>query len=96
MIHAASHGTCGAPRVHAELQAEGTAVACKRVARLIRDAGLRGVSRRRFPTTTRREPSHRPAHDLVGRHFHAAGPNRLWVAGITYVPTMPGVPKTIV
>jgi putative transposase len=86
-IHAASHGTYGAPRVHAELQAEGTAVARKRVARLMRGAGLRGVSRRRFPTTTQREPRHRPANDLVGRDFRAAGPNRLWVADITYVPT---------
>ena len=89
-IHAASHGTYGAPRVHAELQAEGTAVARKRVARLMRAAGLRGVSRRRFPATTQREPSHRPAHDLVGRDFRAAGPNRLWVADITYVPTAAG------
>lgn len=57
-IHAGSHGTYGAPRVHAELQAEGTTIARKRVARLVRQAGLRGVSRRRFPTTTRREPTH--------------------------------------
>lgn len=89
-IHAASHGTYGAPRVHAELQARGTAVACKRVARLMREAGLRGASRRRFPATTRPEPSHRPAHDLVGRDFRAAGPNRLWVADITHVPTAAG------
>jgi putative transposase len=89
-IHAASHGTYGAPRVHAELQAEGTAVARKRVARLMRMAGLRGISRRRFPTTTQREPSHRPANDLVGRDFRAPGPNRLWVADITYVPTAAG------
>jgi putative transposase len=89
-IHASSHGTYGAPRVHAELRAAGTAVARKRVARLMRGAGLRGVSRRRFPTTTRREPSHRPANDLVGRNFRAAGPNRLWVADITYVQTAAG------
>jgi transposase InsO family protein len=68
-IHAASHGTYGAPRVHAELQAEGTAVARKRVARLMRMAGLRGVSRRRFPATTQREPSHRPA---IGRRSDEA------------------------
>lgn len=85
-IHAASHGAYGAPRVHAE----GTAVARKRVAWLMRGAGLRGVSRRRFPATTQREPSHRPANDLVGRDFRAAGPNRLWVADITYVPTAAG------
>jgi putative transposase len=89
-IHAGSYGTYGAPRVHAELQAEGTAIARKRVARLMRQAGLRGVSRRRFPTTTRREPTHRPAHDLVGRVFTAPAPNLLWVADITYVPTAAG------
>ena len=89
-IHAASHGTYGAPRVHAELRAEGTAVARKRVARLMREARLRGVSRRRFPRTTQREPSHRPANDLVGRDFRAAGPNRLWIADITYVPIATG------
>jgi putative transposase len=76
-IHVASHGTYGAPRVHAELQAEGTAVARKQVARLMRRAALRGVSRRRFPTTTQREPRHRPAKDFVGRDFRAGGLNRL-------------------
>jgi putative transposase len=88
-VHAASHGTCGAPRVHAEPQAEGTALAGKRVARLMRGAGLRGVSRRRVPTT-QREPSHRPGNDLVGRDFRAARPNKLSVADITYVPTAAG------
>ncbi len=76
--------------MHAELQAEGTAIARKRVARLMRQAGLRGVSRRRFPITTRREPMHRPANDLVGRVFTAPAPNLLWVADITYVPTAAG------
>ena len=90
-IHAGSHSTYGAPRVHAELQAEGTAIACKRVARLMRQAGLRGVSRRRFPSMTRREPTHTPANDLVGRAFTAAGSNLLWVADITYVPTAAGL-----
>jgi putative transposase len=89
-IHAGSHGTYGAPRVHAELQAEGTAIARKRVARLMRQDGLRGVSRRRFQTTMRREPTHSPANDLVGRAFTAPAPNLLWVADITYVPTSAG------
>lgn len=71
-------------------QAEGTAMARKRMARLMRGAGLRGVSRRRFPTTTQREPGHSPANALVGRDFRAAGPNRLWVADITDVPTAAG------
>jgi putative transposase len=56
----------------------------------MRGAGLRGVSRRRFPATTQREPNHRPASDLIGRDFRAGGPGRLWVADITSVPTAAG------
>ncbi len=90
-VHLASWDTYGAPRVHAELRAEGLAVARKRVARLMRMAGLRGVSRRRGRVaTTRRDLAHQPAADLVRRNFAAQGPDRLWVADITYVPTAAG------
>jgi putative transposase len=89
-VHVSSWRTYGAPRVHAELRAEGLAVARKRIARLMRAAGLRGVSRRRGVVTTRRDPAHCPAHDLVRRNFAAAGPDRLWVADITYIPTQAG------
>jgi putative transposase len=90
-IHAGSHGTYGVPRVHAELKAEGVSAGRKRVARLMRTAGVTGVSRRRSaPTTTRRDPDHRPASDLVRRNFVAAGPDELWVADITFIPTMIG------
>jgi hypothetical protein len=76
-IHARSRETYGAPRVHAELAAQGTLVGRKRVARLMQAAGLAGVSRRPFVTTTRRDPRARPAPDLVRRAFTADGPNRL-------------------
>jgi len=89
-IHASSRGTYGAPRVHAELAAEDTRVGRKRVARLMRAAGLAGVSRRRGIRTTRRSPRARPAPDLVERNFTADGPDRLWVADITYVRTWAG------
>jgi putative transposase len=89
-IHAVSQGTYGAPRIHAELIAERTPVGRKRVARLMRSAGLAGVSRRRWPCTTRRAERARPAPDLVERDFSADGPDRLWVADITYVPTWAG------
>jgi putative transposase len=56
----------------------------------MRLTGLAGVSRRKWPTTTRRDPSRRPAPDLVGRRFQAEEANRLWVADITYVPTRAG------
>jgi len=89
-IHAVSRGTYGAPRVHAELRAEGRAVGKKRIARLMRVAGIAGVSRRRGVITTRRDREARPAPDLVDRNFTADRPNQLWVADITYVPTVAG------
>lgn len=89
-IHAASRGTYGAPRVHAEFKAEGTAIGKKRVARLMQAAGLVGASRRRSVTTTRRNPEHRPAHDLVRCNFFAEKPNELRMADITFVPTLAG------
>jgi putative transposase len=89
-IHAVSQGTYGAPRIHAELKAEGEPVGRKRVARLMRTAGLVGASRRQKTTTTVRDDQARPAPDLVDRTFTADRPNQLWVADITYVPTWVG------
>jgi putative transposase len=87
--HVASYGTYGAPRIHAELKANGIRVSRKRVARLMSTAGLAGVSRRKFVTTTIRGDG-RQAPDLVDRNFRAEKPNLLWVADITYVPTAAG------
>jgi len=89
-IHERSRGTYGAPRVHAELAGQGVHVGRKRVARLMRTAGLAGVSRRRHVWTTRRDPAARPAPDLVQRDFAVDAPNRLWVADITYIATWAG------
>jgi putative transposase len=91
-VHAVSRGTCGAPRVHAELRAEGRPVGRKRVARLMRAAGLAGVSRRRGTrTATRRDAEARPAPDLVERDFAAAKPDQVWLADITlYLMAVPG------
>ena len=87
-IHANSRGTYGALRIHAELrEVYDVRVGKKRVARLMRQAGLRGVCRRKFVTTTERAERARPAPDLVDRDFSADRPNALWVADITYVPT---------
>ena len=89
MAHAASRGTYGAPRIQAELAAKGTYIGRKRVARLMTQAGLAGVSRRRFVTTTVKDGG-RQAPDLVERNFAAKAPDRLWVADITYIPTWAG------
>ena len=94
-IHRASRGTYGVPRVHAELTTRGTRCGRKRVARLMRCAGLAGCHRRRpFHTTqrdtTQRDPGAKSAPDLVQRTFTASAPNQLWIADITYVPTRDG------
>ncbi len=90
-IHASSRETYGAPRVHAALRADGGQHGRKRVARLMRGAGLVGASRRRAGvTTTRRDKEARPAPDLVDRDFTATAPNQLWVTDITFVPTTAG------
>jgi putative transposase len=90
-VHVTSRATYGVPRVHAELRAGGKRHGRKRIARLMREARLVGVSRRRAGVqTTRRDHEARPAPDLVDRDFSAAGPNQLWVADITFVPTAAG------
>jgi len=87
-IHTGSHGTYGVPRVHAELL-DLHALRCgrKRVARLMRAAGLVGVCRRRQPRRVRPDETGLISDDLVQRAFAATAPDRLWVADITYLPT---------
>lgn len=81
----------GRPKIFADLKEQGEAVGAKRVGRLMKQAGIRGVSRRRRgPTTIRRRADARPAPDLVERDFTADGPDQLWVADITYIPTWAG------
>lgn len=89
-IHDESRGTYGVPRIHAELNETDERVSRKRIARLMRNRGLRGVCRRKWVTTTVRSERDRPAPDLVARDFSAAAPNELWVADITFVPTWEG------
>jgi putative transposase len=81
----------GADKVWAQLNREGVRVARCTVERLMRELGLRGVvrGRRGGRTTLCDEASDRPA-DLVARQFRAAGPDRLWVADLTYVKTHSG------
>jgi len=89
-IHTRSKGTYGAPRIHAQLAKEGVRVGRKRVARLMRAAEIQGVSRRKRYGTTQRQADARPAPDLVERDFSTNGPNKLWVADITYVASWSG------
>ena len=81
----------GAPRIHAELTDAGVHIGRKRIARLMRQAGIVGCHRRKrsFSITTQ-NPKAAPAPDLVDRKFVATSPNQLWVADVTYVPTVQG------
>lgn len=89
--HAMSDATYGMPRIRAELQAAGIHASRKRIARLMRNACIRGVSRRRsYVVTTQRDRRQRPAPDLVKRQFVATDIDQLWVADMTYVPTWAG------
>jgi len=89
-IHRASDGTYGSPSVWADLRlGAGIRVSRKRVERLMRQASLQGISRRKRGCT-RRNPADLPAEDLVHRRFKVEGPDRLWVADITEHPTREG------
>ena len=89
-IHQVNYGVYGARKVHAELHRQGTEVARCTVERLMRDAGIRGISRVKAPrTTVPAAETDRPA-DLVKREFTATAPNLLWVADITYIRTFSG------
>ncbi len=89
-IHAENYGVYGVRKVHAQLRREGHHVARCTVARLMRAAGLRGISRAKGPRTTipGSGPDTRP--DLLDRNFAAAAPDRVWVADITYCRTFAG------
>jgi putative transposase len=83
-------GRYGSPRVQRELAARGRRVSRKRVARLMRQHGLRGRVPRRFRRTTDSRHGYRIAPNLLARDFSAASPNSKWVGDITYVPTTDG------
>jgi putative transposase len=98
-IHEASDEIYGAPKIWYELRDQADThfdprwrkVGKNRIARLMREAGLRGVSRRRgFSVTTQRDRTDRAAPDLVNRQFVASAADELWVSDITYVPTWSG------
>ena len=85
-----SRSTYGRIRIDKDLRDEGICISGKRLARLMRERGIVGVSRRKGTFTTIRDRDARPAPDLVDRKFTAERPDQLWVADITYVPTWAG------
>src|SRR5580658_8488173 len=89
-IYRESRGRYGSPRVHAELRERGQRIARKRVARLMRTAGLRARVRRRFRCTTDSQHAMAIKGNLLARRFAVSAPNTGWVSDITYLWTLEG------
>jgi transposase InsO family protein len=89
-IHARSHGTYGAPRVHAELRRRGWRTNHKRVERLMRSHGIVGYRPRRRRSLTKQDRAVPPAPDLLGRLFDPERPDVAWCGDVTYIPTDEG------
>jgi putative transposase len=89
-VHADNYGVYGARKVHAEVRRQGHPVARCTVERLMRAAGLRGITRAKGPRTTVPGTGADTRPDLVDRAFTATGPDQLWVADITYCRTFAG------
>lgn len=88
--HEAGRGYYGGPRVHRALRNSGTRVGKKRVARLMKDAGIAGKRRRKFCKTTDSKHPDPIAPNVLNREFDIALPNTAWVTDVTYVPTLQG------
>ena len=90
-VHAQHRGRYGAPRIHAELRAEGQTVCRKRVERVMRQHGIRAHAPCRYRVCTTDSKHSLPvAANLLDRNFTADRPNQVWLADITYVPTGEG------
>jgi len=86
-LHAESNGVYGSPKIRADLAAEGYCVGRHKVARLMRSAGLRGCPQRRFKRTTKADPSHPVAENILQQDFTAESRDQRWAADITYRST---------
>lgn len=95
LVHKENYGVYGIRKMHAQLNREDVLAGCRAVARcttarLMKDLGLRGISRAKGPRTTVPGTGSDTRPDLVGRAFTASRPDQLWVADITYVRTFAG------
>lgn len=83
-------GVYGSPRIHAELRDQGWRCSRKRIARLMQENGMDARRKPFRPVTTKSNPTHAVAPNLLGRDFTAQRPNEKWTGDITYVPTVQG------
>ena len=89
-IHRDSRGIYGSPRIYLTLRRRGKTVGRNRVARLMREDGLKAKTKRRFKATTDSRHAHPVAPDRLHRDFTPEGPNRVWASDITYIWTLEG------
>ncbi len=89
-LHSASNGVYGAPKIRAELETEGYHYGKNKVARLMRQAGLKGCPKRRYKITTKADPTHPTAPNLLRQDFARTPPRRPWASDITYIATQEG------
>ena len=88
--HAASDGTYGVPRVHADMKEHDPTISVRTVTRLMNELGISGVSGRKRVRTTISDPSHPVAENVLNRDFTAEKPNQRWVTDITHIETDEG------
>ena len=90
-IHSNSKGTYGAPRVQAELKAQGYHYGVHKISRLMRLADIKGIPKRRFKVARQTLHNIKAAKNLLQQDFTTKAPNQRWVADITYIPTYRGM-----
>ena len=90
-LHVANFSVYGARKMWKAMMRAGHDVGRDQVARLMREAGLRGVRRSKRVRTTKRDDAAPRSPDLVERNFTATAPNQLWVTDLTFVPTWAGI-----
>lgn len=89
-IYAEGRGEYGSPTIYQVLRQNGFRVNHKRIARLMRQIGLRAKVLRRFKRTTSPCKDHQAAPNLLKQNFHTSGPNRVWLSDITFIDTDEG------
>jgi putative transposase len=90
VLHKASHGIYGSPRVHRDLVDAGVRCSKHRVARIMRNAGIRSRTKKKFKATTNSKHNLPVAPNLLEQNFTVEAPDRTWVGDITYIPTDEG------
>ena len=90
VLHAASHGIYGAPKIHHDLRDDGVRCGKNRVARIMRKAGIRSRTKKKFKATTNSRHNFPIAPNLLNQDFNVDAPDHTWVGDITYIPTDEG------